>query len=61
MARNPRTCVSIAAKLARRSDKHFAKWNTPGHYWGFADAKSKRANRNRAQAILLAEMLKGAA
>jgi hypothetical protein len=55
---NPKNCVYLAAKLARKSDKHFKQWGAGGHYYGFVGDKSPRANRNRAQARLLAAMLK---
>ena len=45
-------------KGLRRHAKHVAAWTADGHYYGFADAKSPRANRRRAQERLLAAMLK---
>ena len=45
-------------KGLRRHAKHVAKWTAGGHYNGFVDDPSPRAQRNRNQARLLAALTK---
>ena len=46
------------ARGVRKHVKHVAQWTAGGHYNGFVDDKSPRAQRNRNQAILLAKLTK---
>ena len=45
-------------KGLRRHAKHVARWTAGGHYFGFVGDRSPRAQRNRDQARLLAELTK---